>query len=840
MGFGCPCAHEADCPCHPDDSWLKAGVCPKCPVFGCLECDPLKCDECKMCEPGAILSTDRKTCSCASCEVTGCAECDAEECDRCLVCGQGYELTVDRKCDWSECLVEHCEKCDPLNRYKCDTCNPFLVLSSDRKSCGCPECAIAGCEKCDPQKCDECLVCAGNEVPSADRSACGCECSISHCAVCGKDCDTCDKCDYGYEVFGDGAGCKCDRCEVPHCKECDPEDCLSCWACDAGYTFPAPVLSQRDSQDFAEYPPDHPGSSSDIAENSRVLAGYSRNFFEDSLDSYAVAGSCVCDGCAAPHCAACDPSNCSRCATCDVGFRMDKAGSCTCERCAVDRCMACDPHDCATCTACDPGFDLASDGSTCSCGDCAIPHCKTCDADDCGSCLECEDGYAAEYGAGCVCSACQVAHCQKCDSGNCAECAICEEGYSTSSDGLTCACDSCRSPNCDACADDCDICTACADGYVLEGSTCICGACGVAGCEECDPEDCGRCKKCVEGMEPDREGVCRCAGCGVDYCAQCSSTQCGVCEECAVYHELGWGGKSCECNCRSIVGCKEGACDENCRCNECYPPLQTSSCGYCLLGQSEPGCDWMWVDAKDDLSCADTCARRGANFPAAVNAAQEVNGPVNASVNASAVYPCFADIKGQEGIRPGQNIEEHTSSKAICNTEYNSQGLSGVWSDYRSKNSTSFFCVCQTESMPLRWVSKKVGQSTSQRVGQLTESEADGCREVCGTQGLFPIAFPGSHAHSRGRKMEFAVCRVKDSEHGTRERYSAKYYEGGVHAAMYSAGYNVQSEVWAGLCMTPTTFSKQYDCLCANDCHEADCGDVDRWSLGMDRSQIHG
>eukprot|EP00803_Ostreobium_quekettii_P002322 evm.model.scf_623.3 EVM.evm.TU.scf_623.3 scf_623:40751-46770(+) len=630
MGFGCPCAHEADCPCHPDDSWLKAGVCPKCPVFGCLECDPLKCDECKMCEPGAILSTDRKTCSCASCEVTGCAECDAEECDRCLVCGQGYELTVDRKCDWSECLVEHCEKCDPLNRYKCDTCNPFLVLSSDRKSCGCPECAIAGCEKCDPQKCDECLVCAGNEVPSADRSACGCECSISHCAVCGKDCDTCDKCDYGYEVFGDGAACKCDRCEVPHCKECDPEDCLSCWACDAGYTFPAPVLSQRDFQDFAEYPPDHPGS------------------------------------------------------------------------------------------------------------------------------------------------------------------------------------------------------------------TCICGACGVAGCEECDPEDCGRCKKCVEGMEPDREGVCRCAGCGVDYCAQCSSTQCGVCEECAVYHELGWGGKSCECNCRSIVGCKEGACDENCRCNECYPPLQTSSCGYCLLGQSEPGCDWMWVDAKDDLSCADTCARRGANFPAAVNAAQEVNGPVNASVNASAVYPCFADIKGQEGIRPGQNIEEHTSSKAICNTEYNSQGLSGVWSDYRSKNSTSFFCVCQTESMPLRWVSKKVGQSTSQRVGQLTESEADGCREVCGTQGLFPIAFPGSHAHSRGRKMEFAVCRVKDSEHGTRERYSAKYYEGGVHAAMYSAGYNVQSEVWAGLCMTPTTFSKQYDCLCANDCHEADCGDVDRWSLGMDRSQIHG
>ncbi|CAD7704887.1 unnamed protein product [Ostreobium quekettii] len=620
--LGCPCSHEGhvagECPCHLDTTWLENDECPSCPVYACGECDPLKCDECKRCCDGTVLSDDRKTCSCPSCDITGCLECDAEDCSKCLVCSQGYGLTADRKCDWKVCKVDNCQRCDLLSRYKCVICDPPLVLASDGKSCECPECAIYGCAKCDPKKCDECLECAGNLEPSYDKSSCpkdGCECKIPHCFECEEDCETCRICEIDYELVEYNTKCKARVCEVKNCAECCPYGTNKCRKCQPPYIL----------ENYPEVPMS--GVSMSPTDGPR-----------DPCSGFLAADECVCDPavCSVPHCAVCDLQNCTHvCGICDVGYKKRPDGSCEVETCYAPGCKDCCEDDYYQCSACLDGYSMAEADygqcGQCTCDPCNAPYCKTCSPDNCGLCDECEEPYVPDDegncicdtsyapiphcsaydrtdcsqceicdkdyewdGTQCVCARSEVEHCKDYLAENCKVCKVCYEPYVINEDGTECVCgpsvdhcvtyneedctcNTCEYPlqpagyplgsvcgcgdcgyGCDACEPpDCK-CTACKSPLVFNPttSTCECDGCDVKGCEKCDPEDCAhKCKECEPPKELDELGNCRCPDCKIDNCAKCSDTECGTCEACSVFYKLNNSKTECNCAVEFITGC---------------------------------------------------------------------------------------------------------------------------------------------------------------------------------------------------------------------------------------------------------------------------------------------
>jgi len=795
-GLGCACAHQwppGDCPCHPDTTWLKNGECPSCPVYACGDCDPLKCNECKRCCDGTVLSDDRKTCSCPSCDITGCLECDAADCSKCLVCQHGFKLGVDRKCECATCHVPYCETCEADNCYKCKTCFPFLALGSGGKACECPECPINGCKVCNPEKCDECNECVEGELPDCKPGPPVCK--IPHCAVCAYD-GTCKECKYGYELTNYNQECKCAECTAPNCLECDPMNCDNCWVCNPGYTLkPSYVLEEPST--------------------------------------------CVCHNCTAAHCAVCDVNDCSKCYECDVRYKKDKNGVCTTEVCEVPGCVKCDPdspnicvkcpdthtltddgqcvcascdapncdtcseYDCTSCEVCSPGYKLDEYSGVCVCKECDIPHCTKCSPKDCSICEACEKYYGPSGYDHCPAESCQVERCIECDPTDCHVCKKCEDPHVPSDDGSECVWppDDCTIPHCVKCSDydntvcvecesdlypdpsqygrvcecqhceyiqgcekcdpeDCSNCLVCKEGLVLsdDKKSCECASCDVKGCKECSPLACHVCTTCANGAEP-VDGQCPCAPCHIDNCAAYSKDVCGTCAVCKTGFYFGDDDhKTCECSEKGLVGCIYPAGVENqCLCSECIPELTRSNCGYCIVDCSIPGCGWDFLQAVDGKSCDQVCAQSSV-FTQAVSADK-----------GHKHFSCFNDLGEKDGLRAG------TYEGGLCTVEY----------DYKSGSVApvameDFSCVCKRDGFEVDWYD--------------SYSEGQPCSDVCAAHGLNPVALPGWGDRKPGSPtahLPISVCRVGDW-----------------------SGFNVEVGSYKGKCATPKCEAAQYQCLC--------------------------
>jgi len=865
--LGCHCSHEAhmagDCPCHPDTTWLKNGECPSCPVYACGDCDPLKCDECKRCCDGTVLSDDRKTCSCPSCEITGCLECDATDCSKCLVCAQGYRLTADRKCDWRVCPVPYCEKCDVLNRYQCEVCYPPLELTNDRKSCGCPECAIAGCVKCDPEKCDECLECEGNLVPSYDKKSCpgdSCICEIPNCFECEEDCDTCRLCNIGYELVDYNTKCKTTVCNVDYCAECciyNSDRCMKC--------LPPYVLKN--------YP-----------EGGVDGLGYPL----DPCTGFKPADECVCDPakCTVPYCAVCGGDNCTSCEECDVGYKKQPDGSCGVETCYAPGCKECckdDPHQCSDCLH---GYSIAGADygqcGQCVCDPCNAPYCKTCSPDNCKECNECKDGYVPDYNGECICdtSYSTVAHCHTYNRTDCGKCQICDKDYMWN--GTHCVCDRPEVEHCATySAEDCKVCIVCEKGLVpsKDGTKCVCDPanCNVDYCKTCDPDTCSgyspTCLVCEKGLVASSDGLtCECPYCAVDGCKKCAPPDCQTCvpDECKPPAVLGYDQK-CSCPYCNIDDCDEcdpedcdklcktckppkvsdGAggcvcpkvnipncevynsetclcdeckvrfdladggksckcnCDANvgcahcapdtCLCDECEDDL-IKSCGYCFGGQTVPGCAWGLIESRNGESCDKICSY-SSRFTVPVISTCSTDAYADTMYKPPS-YVCTVDLKGKEALRPGENLPSNDTG--YCYAEFHTGPEPIEGQEAKRKGSAAFNCLCQTPDKPLQWVPKYETHGEDNRL-----HFGEGCNKICAKKNLKPLSVQGNHIYGDCHTMSpFYICRVQGQ----------------------GSGYNIdqlsppQARVWNGFCMTPRMASEDYDCLCGGECHYPDCG----------------
>jgi len=410
----------------------------------------------------------------------------------------------------------------------------------------------------------------------------------------------------------------------------------------------------------------------------------------------------------------------------------------------------------------DPGYG-AEPVCVCDPDQCKIENCKTCDPDDCNVCGECEEGLTQDAYGKCVCGECTIEGCQECCTSDCGNtCNVCTPPLVLSDDKKSCSCPDCK----------------------------------IEGCAKCSPYNCKKCEECEYGKVPDAYGNCVCPPCDIDKCRTCDPYECGTCNECEVSHIASYDGKSCDCVCNHIAGCT--ACDENCKCVQCEKGLVLSKCGYCL--EEERSCDWVPIES-DGKSCDKVCAEHSSKHPLAVS-----SGLQGKYGNA---HPCFADLD-DEGYRPGTNWDK--THPELCLVEYGTTGHQP--SQCHTKNSTSFYCICQTVDGPLDdgWIRrqhKELGDANG-HCG-LGDECPSSCRDICYLDEKEPVAWAGSSegSYGSGSTIEYTVCKV----------------------AM-RAGYNIDNEPYQGYCMTfDKGYNEEYDCLCADPCttkakyEDPDCGD---------------
>ncbi|ESU44488.1 Variant-specific surface protein [Giardia duodenalis] len=203
-------------------------------------------------------------------------------------------------------------------------------------------------------------------------------------------------------------------------------------------------------------------------------------------------------------CTACDGSalkagtnGVAKCTACTSGKKPNAAGS-SCYTCpdegATAGCSSCSADN--TCEACVPGKILKTSGSTKTCvaeAECtagffvsttnSVKTCVSCGATPNGvsGCAECQPSTQGSAYARCTkcsnsvqkpsedgrqCNNCNVDGCVNCNAEN--QCAVCGDGYRKNGD----TCQKCTPEHCKACTNDAKICTACAEGYTLEGGKC--------------------------------------------------------------------------------------------------------------------------------------------------------------------------------------------------------------------------------------------------------------------------------------------------------------------------------------------------------------------------------
>ncbi|ESU43468.1 Variant-specific surface protein [Giardia duodenalis] len=186
----------------------------------------------------------------------------------------------------------------------------------------------------------------------------------------------------------------------------------------------------------------------------------------------------------------------AKCTACTSGKKPNAAGS-SCYTCPDEGetagCSNC--SDNGKCEACVPGKILKTSGSTKTCvaeAECTagffvstasnvktcisctdnlngVPDCATCEAraDDKAKakCLSCT-GTKKPKVDGTQCNECDIPGCTNCDAAS--QCAVCGDGYRHDAN----TCQKCTPENCKACTNDVNTCTACVEGYTLEGGKC--------------------------------------------------------------------------------------------------------------------------------------------------------------------------------------------------------------------------------------------------------------------------------------------------------------------------------------------------------------------------------
>ena len=622
----------ATCLCVCRNSWSGL-TCDTCSMqFGGTDCDACSgnghtypvCEECTVldhCNNHATAATADPPMN-----PTGCA-CDCTNywgSDDCSTCDAKYGGT-----DCDECALGHvdapaCRECTVID--DCNNRAGSVTSNAARDTCECVAChdqwTGLSCDQCamvfNQTTCDECIDqyigyptctectdavhCSGHSssvTHNNDKTACVCTCATGFTGV------TCDQCDVGYIGYP-----ACTQCtDATHCSgnsvsvvssvgntacECTCKVGFSgttCDECDTGYAgYPACVQCTVISHCSGN----SPGVTVSMDKATCVC---------DACNDQFTGGAC--DGCDAKY----DPTTCDECAAghinyptcteCTVATHCNgRAGSVTTNNALTCMCIACSAQwtgdDCDSCAviynaiSCDECADNHIDYPACTeCTD--VDHCNgnsvsvynnvdktlcecTCKVGFTGaSCDECAVGYIG-YPA---CTECTVAaHC----NGRAAS-------VFSSTDRLTCVCDTCADQWGGSMCETCDAkynttgCDECADTHINYPT-----------CTECtDPVHCNGNSASVTHNDDKTTCVCTCkTGFTGATCDQCDVGHINypVCTECT---------NATHCN--SHAGSVASSADKSvCECNDCIDQWTGDACETCPS---------LFSTAADCKECAD-------------------------------------------------------------------------------------------------------------------------------------------------------------------------------------------------------------------------------------------
>ncbi|EFO63230.1 High cysteine membrane protein Group 1 [Giardia lamblia P15] len=593
----------------------------------------VKCSDkyCKLCTENSNVCTEcfygNKADETAECPPPVCADncisCTQAGHNFCDVCQEGFRLTADLKC--ARCSDENCLTCAD-DVAVCTRCQYGFRISS---SGTCIQCGL-GCKVCNESMCIECsnaahsigidgiscdAECPSHSTPVSDDNTSRCVCNdgyipelearlcVEEPKICplGCICETAPICNGCADGFFEkdpnriDSG-RCHSCALTTdsqggqtttgCKTCRlVEDTVLCNECLPNYKL-------YDSNGVIHCMKTCPSGTHDTG--SHCVKCLTNNCMQCNTDKAA------CEMCVREYylweneCISCNSLECAECGLSNICTKCMSTKKCN--ACAIPHCRTCNAL--GKCTVCEKGFY----GPLCQpCGD----NCLTCSLENFGVCLECQPGSIISMGncynmctegegsGKCAVGSCnmQTGACMRCSvpsefpiNGLCTSdphgndclagrCVGCTAGYFFYGDGcysLTAA------PGNGICmASLRGYCTACHDGYSLQGNECV--PCKVSGCAKCasDPTICELCT--IEAYVVDPAGSscvpeCAVPNFGVNssskHCVLCTDQNCleciniaDTCSRCKIgYHLVEGTCVACHSTCLTCSGPGESDC----------------------------------------------------------------------------------------------------------------------------------------------------------------------------------------------------------------------------------------------------------------------------------------
>lgn len=483
----------------------------------------------------------------------------------------------------SDDKVEHCESCSVADGAVCETCEEGFFRKADGLSC-------FSCEENEKVDLDAgtCIACDPGYTPSEDRESC--ELSPDACLALGIAIENCAECDATNHLL-------CASCTDGHYVDTGSNTCMSC--SDNCKTCESASVCQECTDESAFLLDIRtPGSVPCIAVDDCSITDYSEA--SEDADGHRTCALIPCDreSVFGSGCEECGNTGCTRCT--DNVFLDLRTGSKT-----ASKCIAVCPEDLSR-----PEEVAAGDVHCVDKGCVSIAKCTACgdSSSTWDLCTACSSGtLPAAGGTKClsanVCkellSGYQVLWCTACSTTDPTLCAACWSGNVPSADGRSCL--RCENGCLGCTAGALDVCTSCADSYVLDwrqgrpSGPDLTGACIPE--VSCVPSDgmyiTGEPRAC-EKRPCDPYGA-ACELCTGDACIRCSqpeyldlrpgATEGHCVGDCAgpldKVRTDSQGGLHCSAKaCASIPGCAACEAADESRCADCggYAPDSAGKC----------------------------------------------------------------------------------------------------------------------------------------------------------------------------------------------------------------------------------------------------------------------
>jgi len=380
-GAGCESCNQNTCSKVHDGFALIRTVSRKCSDLFGDKCSSCTADGCEVCSEG--YQPFHGYCkSCSEVFGEGCSECSESEC---IACNSNHLTLINGVC--ADCLSAYGEGCIACNNVSNCTQHDvgYFIYSGYAVSC----------DVLPPAVQEICYTDQGSEIPASfyalrslekkhvrddDESnmididfngqtySVLCSSTISNCLHC--DGLTCEQCEEGYVVYGNG----CKLCSEIHGDSCEKCSLTSCDEC---------------------------------SDNKVAMSGVCQNCVDINQ-----------------HCSVCTPEG--SCEKCDEGY-IEKDGGCTtcpilfgagCTECNSTVCLTCVEDSCCL----DDTHIIVKEGNR-FCGSCDVitENCATCTSTQC---LSCNDNMVVDTDDSYKCKQCSELFfgCSECDSYKCSKC----------------------------------------------------------------------------------------------------------------------------------------------------------------------------------------------------------------------------------------------------------------------------------------------------------------------------------------------------------------------------------------------------------------------------------